>query len=116
MNKFVEVFVGSRGCLEEVKVVESEMSLTDYYECYVETLIEEFFENGEDEDDVEFLKEFVGVEEFEGFSVVGLNEEENLVVFDFEVNKEVCEKLCELWENEDEREIMNVIDNLNYLK
>ncbi len=117
MNKFVEVFVGSRGCLEEVKVVESEMSLTDYYECYVETLIGEFEEEfGEDEDDVEFMKEFVGVEEFEGFIVVGLNEEESLVVFDFEVNEEVCEKLCELWENEDEREIMNVIDNLNYLK
>lgn len=116
MRKFVEVFVGSRGCLEEVKVVESEMSLTDYYECYVETLIEELYENGEDEDDVEFMKEFVGVEEFEGFSVVGLNEEESLVVFDFEVNEEVCEKLCELWDNGDEREIMNVIDNLNYLK
>jgi hypothetical protein len=113
MNKFVEVFIGSRGCLEEVKVIESEMNISDYYECYVESLIEECYENGED--DIEYYKEFIGVEEFEGFKVVGLNEEENLVVFDFEENKEVCNKLLKLWKNGDEVEIRNVIDNLNYL-
>ena len=68
----------------------------------------------EDDEDFDFMTEFVGVEDYEGFSVVGLNEEEYLVVFDFEVNKEVCEKLLELDENEDEEGIMNIIDSLDY--
>ncbi len=114
MKKFVELFVGSRGCLEEVKLVETYFTLNEYYEDVVEKIKDEMKEDCEDEDDLEFMTEFVGVEDYEGFSVVGLNEEESLIVFDFDVNKEVCEKLLELFENEDEEEIMNIIDNLDY--
>ena len=114
MKKFVEVFVGSRGCLEEVKLVESDLTLKEYYEGVVEEVIEEFRKSSEDVEDFEFMTEFVGIEDYKEFSLVGLNEEECLYVFDFEVNKEVCEKLLEVFENEDEEGIMNIIDSLNY--
>ena len=114
MKKFVEVFVGSRGCLEEVNLVESELTLNEYYESKVNSIKDEMRVDCEDDEDFDFMTEFVGVEDYEGFSVVGLNEEEYLVVFDFEVNKEVCEKLLELDENEDEEGIMNIIDSLDY--
>ena len=114
MKKFVEVFVGSRGCLEDVSLIETKLSLTEHYQKLVDSILSEFRDSCDDEEDVEFMSEFVGVEDYEGFSVVGLNEEESLFVFDFDVNKEVCEKLLELFENEDERGIMNIIDSLNY--
>ncbi|CAB4125323.1 hypothetical protein UFOVP54_110 [uncultured Caudovirales phage] len=114
MKKFVEVFVGSRGCLESVDLIESYYTLNEYYENKVEEIVEEFRKSSEDVEDFEFMREFVGIEDYEGFSVVGLNEEESLIVFDFDVNKEVCEKLLELFENEDEEGIMNIIDNLDY--
>ena len=114
MKKFVEVFVGSRGCLEEVKLVESELTLSKYCQSKVDFILNEMKEDNEDEEDLEFITEFIGVEDCEGFSVVGLNEEESLIVFDFEENEEVCEKLLELFENEDEEGIMNIIDNLDY--
>jgi hypothetical protein len=114
MKKFVEVFVGSRGCLEEVKLVESQLTLTEYYEALTDEIKNEAKIECEDEEDYDFITEFVGVEDYDGFSMIGLNEEEHLIVFDFEVNKDLCEKLLELFENEDEEGIMDIIDELDY--
>ena len=115
-KKFVEVFMGSRGCLEEVKVVESDLTLKEFYNDLVEEIVDGMKEDCEDEEDLEFMTEFVGVEDFEGFSVVGLNEEESLVVFDFELNEDLCEKILELYDNDDEFEIRKIIDSLEYVK
>ena len=114
MKKFVEVFMGSRGCLEEVKVIESDLTLKEYYKDLVEEIVEEMKEDCEDEDDLEFMTEFVGVEDYEGFSVVGLNEEESLIVFDFELNKDLCKKILKLYSNGDELGIRKIIDSLEY--
>ena len=114
MKKFVEVFMGSRGCLEGVELVESNLSLNDYYERKVDEIKNEAKIECEDEEDYDFITEFVGVDNYEGFSIVGLNEEECLYVFDFEVNKELCEKLLELNENEDFDSVEDIIHNLDY--
>ena len=109
MKKFVTVFMGSRGILEEVNLVETEFSLEEYSQNIVESLYQDI-----DEDDLELIQEFVNITECEGFTMVGLNEEEHLIIFDFEVNEEVCDELLELWENEDEDGIMKIVDNLTY--
>lgn len=114
MKKFVEVFLGSRGILEEVKLVESDLTLTEYYENLVEEIVDEMKDYCEDEEDLEFMTEFVGLSKYDGFSIVGLNEEECLFVFDFDENEELCEKLLELYENEDEESIKDIVDNLQY--
>ena len=114
MNKFVQVFLGSRGILEEVELVESELTLTEYYQKQVNDIVEELKDECEDEEDLEFMTEFVGLENYEGFSIVGLNEEEYFVIFDFKDDEELCEKLLEFWENEDEDSIKNIVDNLQY--
>jgi len=114
MNKFVQVFLGSRGMLEEVELVESELTLTEYYQKQVNDIVEELKDECEDEEDLEFMTEFVGLENYEGFSIVGLNEEEYFVIFDFKDDEELCEKLLEFWENEDEDSIKNIVDNLQY--
>ena len=114
MNKFVQVFLGSRGILEEVELVESELTLTEYYQKQVNDIVEELKDECEDEEDLEFMTEFVGLENYEGFSIVGLNEEEYFVIFDFKDDEELCEKLLEFWENEDEDSIRNIVDNLQY--
>jgi hypothetical protein len=89
MNKFVQVFLGSRGMLEEVELVESELTLTEYYQKQVNDIVEELREISEDEEDFEFMTEFVGLENYEGFSIVGLNEEEYFVVYDFKDDEEL---------------------------
>ena len=109
MKKFVTVFIGSRGCLEEVNLVESELSLLEYSQTIVDDIYEYVYE-----DDLETLSEFVTINECKGFNEVGLNEEESLFIFDFEENEDLCEKLLELLENEDEEGIMNIIGNLDY--
>ena len=88
MKKFVEVFVGSRGCLEEVNLVETKLSLNEHYQELVDSILSDFKDSCDDEEELEFMSEFVGIEDYEGFSVVGLNEEESLFVFDFDVNKD----------------------------
>ena len=114
MNKFVQVFLGSRGMLEEVELVESELTLTEYYQKQVNDIVEELREISEDEEDFEFMTEFVGLENYEGFSIVGLNEEEYFVVYDFKDDEELCKKLLEFWKNEDEDSIRNIVDNLQF--
>lgn len=114
MKKFVEVFIGSRGYLEEVKVVKTDLTLNEYYSKLVEGILEDLKENSEDGEDLGFMTEFVGIEDYKGFSVVGLNEEESLIVLDFEVNKELCKKLSKLWEDEDFDSILDIIGNLEY--
>jgi hypothetical protein len=114
MNKFVQVFLGSRGILEEVELVESELTLNDYYEDIVEKIKDEMKEDCEDEEDLEFMTEFVNLENHEGFSIVGLNEEEYLVVFDFKDDEELCKKLLKFWKNQDEDSIRNIVDNLQF--
>lgn len=109
MKKFVTVFIGSRGCLEEVNLVETELSLLEYSQTIVDDIYEDI-----DEDEIEMLSEFVTINECEGFNEVGLNEEESLFIFDFEENEDLCEKLLELFENEDEEGIMDIIDKVNY--
>ena len=114
MNKFVQVFLGSRGILEEVELVESELTLTEYYQKQINDIVEELKDECEDEEDLEFMTEFVGFDSYEGFSIVGLNEEEYLVVFDFKDDEELCKKLLEFLKNEDEDSIRNIVDNLQF--
>lgn len=115
MKKFVQVFMGSRGILEDVLLVESKFSISDYCESIVREIFSEIDVDDDDyEEEVEMLSEFVSVEELNGFTFVGLNEEEHLVVFDFDTNKDVCEKLLKLWENEDVDGVHDIINNLDY--
>lgn len=114
MKKFVTVFMGSRGILEEVNLVESKLSCSDYCDSVTHDLIAELKNECEDEEDFDFMIEFLGVEDYGEFKVVGLNEEEHLIVFDFEVSKDLCEKLLEFWENGDEDGIRDIIDSLDY--
>jgi hypothetical protein len=115
MKKFVTVFIGSRGCLEEVNLVENELSLFEYSQSIVDGIYADIDVADEDyEDQIEYLSEFVTINECKGFNEVGLNEEEYLFIFDFEENEDLCEKLLELFENEDEEGIMDIIDKLDY--
>ncbi len=114
MKKFVEVFLGSRGMLEEVNLIESDLSCKDYYDIKVSQILAEMEDVSEDEEDFEFMSEFVDVTEYDGFLMVGLNEEEYLVVFDFEENEEVCNKLLKFWEEGNEEGIRDIVDNLDY--
>ena len=114
MKKFVEVFLGSRGILEEVNLVETDLTKKEYYDNYVEGIICDLEEMSEDEEDLEFMKEFVECIEYSRFLMVGLNEEEYLMVFDFEDNEELCNKLLELYENGDEEGIRDIVDSMEW--
>jgi len=109
MKKFVTIFMGSRGILEEVNLIETELSLEEYSQNIVESLYQDI-----DEEDLEMVQEFIDITECEGFTMVGLNEEEHLILFDFEVDEKTCNELLEFWENEDEDGIMKIVDNLAY--
>lgn len=102
-KEFLKVFIGSRGMLEEVEVVEtSYKSLMEFYD-------EVFYEMGlELEDGEEYVEEFCGFDkdEVKGLVSVGLNEEEGVWYVDIEINKEFCNEIMELVKNNKDGEVV----------
>lgn len=102
-KEFLKVFIGSRGMLEEVEVVEtSYKSLMEFYD-------EVFYEMGlELEDGEEYVEEFCGFDkdEVKGLVSVGLNEEEGVWYVDMELNKEFCNEIMELVKNNKDGEVV----------
>lgn len=102
-KEFLKVFVGSRGMLEEVEVVEtSYKSLMEFYD-------EVFYEMGlELEDGEEYVEEFCSFDkdEVKGLVSVGLNEEEGVWYVDMELNKEFCNEIMELVKKNKDGEVV----------
>ena len=100
-KEFLKVFVGSRGMLEEVEVVESSYkSLMEFYD-------EEFYELGLEVGE-DFVDEFCSFEkdEVKGLVSVGLNEEEGVWFVDVEINKEFCNEIIELVKNNNDGDVV----------
>lgn len=100
-KEFLKVFVGSRGMLEEVEVVEtSYKNLVEFYD-------EVFYELGLDVGE-EYVDEFCGFDkdEVKGLVSVGLNEEEGVWYVDIEINKEFCNEIMELVKNNKDGEVV----------
>jgi len=98
MKKFLKVFVGSRGCLEEVEVIES--SYDELFELY-----DNEFKEYEDED---YVEEFCSIEvdEVKGLINVSLNEEEGVWYVDVELNEKFCNEIIELSDNDEDDEVI----------
>ena len=98
MKKFLKVFVGSRGCLEEVEVIES-----TYDELY--DLHDKEFLEYEDE---EYVEEFcsIDVDEEKGLINVSLNEEEGVWYVDMDINEEFCNELIELSDKDEDDQVI----------
>ena len=103
MKKFLKVFVGSRGCLEEVEVIESS------YDELFELHDNEFKEN----DDEDYVEEFcsIRVDEVKGLLDVSLNEEEGVWYVDMDINKEFCNELIELSDSDEDDEVIEKMWN-----
>ena len=103
MKKFVKVFVGSRGIIDEVELVEIEYNgiLDRSLEIF-----EEMVEECEDEDDKVEMEEYVeewcnvDVDREKGVVFVGLNEEECEYWIDCDMYEDDCKRLVELFEND----------------
>ena len=97
-KKFLKVFVGSRGCLEEVEVIES-----TYDELY--DLHDKEFLEYEDE---EYVEEFcsIDVDEEKGLINVSLNEEEGVWYVDMDINEEFCNELIELSDKDGDDQVI----------
>lgn len=98
VKKFLKVFVGSRGCLEEVEVVEDSYDeLCDFYD--------EQFIGYEDE---EYVEEFcsIDVNEEKGLISVSLNEEEGVWYVDMDINEEFCNELIELSDKDENDKVI----------
>lgn len=106
--KVVNVFVGSRGRLENVEVLEVE-SMLEYCNSLVDKAREDL-----DEEDLEYVEEFIGTDCYEGFNVVGLNEEEDMYVLDYKEMKGVCKSILRDWDNENEEGVIDSISSLNF--
>ena len=98
VKKFLKVFVGSRGCLEEVEVIES--SYDELFELY-----DNEFKEYEDED---YVEEFCSIEvdEVKGLINVSLNEEEGVWYVDVELNEKFCNEIIELSDNDEDDEVI----------
>tara|TARA_R110000868_G_scaffold580_2_gene4202 strand:- start:183 stop:515 length:333 start_codon:yes stop_codon:yes gene_type:complete len=100
-KEFLKVFVGSRGILEEVEVVEtSYKSLMEFYD-------EEFYELGLEVGE-EYVDEWCSFEkdEVKGLVSVGLNEEEGVWFVDMELNKEFCDEILVLDKDDKDGEVV----------
>lgn len=98
VKKFLKVFVGSRGCLEEVEVVEDSYDeLCDFYD--------EQFIGYEDE---EYVEEFCGidVDKEKGLISISLNEEEGVWYVDMDINEEFCNELIELSDKDENDKVI----------
>jgi len=98
VKKFLKVFVGSRGCLEEVEVIES--SYDELFDLY-----DNEFKEYEDED---YVEEFcsIRVDEVKGLLDVSLNEEEGVWYVDVELNEKFCNEIIELSDNDEDDEVI----------
>ena len=98
VKKFLKVFVGSRGCLEEVEVIES--SYDELFELY-----DNQFKEYEDDD---YVEEFCSIEvdEVKGLISVSLNEEEGVWYVDVELNEKFCNEIIELSDNDEDDEVI----------
>ena len=98
VKKFLKVFVGSRGCLEEVEVIES-----SYDELY--DLHDNEFKEYEDED---YVEEFCSIEvdEVKGLINVSLNEEEGVWYVDVELNEKFCNEIIELSDKDEDDKVV----------
>ena len=102
MKKFVKVFVGSRGIIEEVELVEIEYnSILDRSLKIFEEMVEEC-DDDEREEMEEYVEEFCNVEvdREKGVVFVGLNEEECEYWIDCDRYEDDCKGLVELFEND----------------
>jgi hypothetical protein len=100
-KEFLKVYVGSRGCLEDVDVVVS--SYDD---------IKEMYEKEFDEiEDMDYVEEFCSLEvdEEKGLISIGLNEEEGVWYIDMSINRDLCDEISKLDVDEDDDEIVNRI-------
>lgn len=104
MKKFVKVFVGSRGIIEDVELVEIEYN--DILDRSLK-IFEEMVDDCDDEDDrlemEEYVEEWcnVDVDRERGVVLVGLNEEECEYWIDCDMYENDCDRLVELFENDD---------------
>ena len=112
MKNFVKVFVGSRGIIEEVEVVE--IGYNDILDRSLE-IFKEMVEECEDEEDREEMEEYVDewcnvdVDRERGIVNVGLNEEECEYWIDCDMYEDDCKKLVELFENENVEEFNDLM-------
>ena len=102
MKKFVKVFVGSRGIIDEVELVEIEYNdILDRSLKIFEEMVEECDDDEDREEMEEYVEEFcnVDVDREKGVVLVCLNEEECEYWIDCDMYEIDCKKLVELFEN-----------------
>jgi hypothetical protein len=100
MKNFVKVELGSRGEVENVELVLSSYELIEeeFNEIY-----NEFVENNDDEDSLDYLEEFsnIDIDKEKGEVMFGFSEEDCTFFVEVEKNKELCEGLLKYWNEED---------------
>ncbi len=112
MKKFVKVFVGSRGIIEEVEVVKISY---DEIEQTSSIIFQSMIDGEEDDEDREEMEEYVeefctiDVDKNKGVVFVGLNEEECEYWIDCDMYGDDCEKLVELFESGKESEFNDLM-------
>jgi len=106
--KVVSVIVGSRGCLENVELLEVE-SMLGYSNSIVDNIKKDL-----DEEDLGYVEEFLSVDCYKGFNVVGLNEEEDMYVLDFKEMYGVCRSIIKDWNKENDNGVLDSIARLDF--
>ena len=106
MKNYVMVVGGSRGELDGVRVVESELNIKEYLEIISKGEIDDLMESCESEEEVEDMKDYIDemrigfIEKYdssEGFEVYGMCLGEESSVLMFEGSEEIIEDV-ESWD------------------
>ena len=112
MKKFVRVFVGSRGFIEDVEVVEqSYEGIEGMAREHFDNMLDDELDDEEREEMESYIDEFCSVEvkEDEGLVFIGYNEEECEYWIDCDMYGDDCEKLVELFESGKESEFNDLM-------
>jgi hypothetical protein len=96
-RNFVKVELGSRGEVEDVELVKSSYELIDGEFRYKYDLL------SEDEDELEYLKEFgrINIDLDKGEVEYGFSEEDCTFYVEYDKNVELCVGLLKCWEDDD---------------
>ena len=110
MKNFVKVELGSRGEVENVKLVKTSYELIEeVYDDKIVAMIESDFDN------IEYLEEFasINIDKEKGEVEYGFSEEDCTFYVEYDKNVELCDGLLKCWDNEDlENELYELIGNL----
>ncbi len=88
MKSYIKIFRGSRGEIDNVEVVKSELNIREFCEKLYKEFIEKLMESIDEVEDIEemneYLGEFGGVsdESYDGMWEVGVSEEEWIEVYE----------------------------------